>query len=60
MKLFAMRWFERDKEPQRFYLLPGMGGKARRRKELRNLRWSLAVALVVSGVLACALYLLSR
>ncbi|HCL91803.1 MAG TPA: hypothetical protein PLV05_06035 [Verrucomicrobiota bacterium] len=60
MKLFAMRWFERDKEPQRFYLLPGMGGKARRRKELRHLRWSLAVALVVSGVLACALYLLSR
>jgi hypothetical protein len=55
-----MRWFERDKERHRFYLLPGMGGRARRQKELHFLRWSLAAGLVVSAILACILYLISR
>ena len=55
-----MRWFERNKEPERFYLLPGMGGRARRRKEMRFLRWSLAAGLLVSAILACVLYLISR
>jgi hypothetical protein len=55
-----MLWFERDRERERFYLLPGMGGKARRRKELRYLRWSLAAGVVVSAALAAILYLLSR
>jgi hypothetical protein len=59
MKILPMRWLERDKERERFYLLPGMGGRARRRKEMRFLRWSLAAALVVSAILACILYLLS-
>ncbi len=60
MKLPQMLWFERDKERHRFYLLPGMGGKARRQKELRILRWSLAAGVVVSAILAVALYLMSR
>ncbi len=60
MKLPQMLWFERDKERHRFYLLPGMGGKARRQKELRFLRWSLAAGIVVSAILAVALYLMSR
>jgi hypothetical protein len=60
MKFFQMRWFERDKERERFYLLPGMGGRARRQKEMRFLRWSLAAGLLVSAVLACVLYLISR
>ena len=51
-----MLWFERDKERERFYLLPGMGGRARRRKELRYLLWSLAVALIASAVMAAILY----
>jgi hypothetical protein len=55
-----MLWFERDKEKHRFYLLPGMGGRARRQKEMRFLRWSIAAALVVSAALACVLYLISR
>jgi hypothetical protein len=55
-----MLWFERDKERPRFYLLPGMGGRARRRKELRFLRWSIAAGLLVSAILACILYLISR
>ena len=55
-----MAWFERDRERQRFYLLPGMGGRARRQKEMRFLRWSIAAALVVSAVVACLLYILSQ
>jgi hypothetical protein len=60
MKFAQMLWFERDKEKDRFYLLPGMGGRARREKELRFLWWSLAAGLVVSAVLATILYLISR
>jgi hypothetical protein len=60
MKIPQMLWFERDKERDRFYLLPGMGGRARRRKELRFLRWSIAAGLVVSGIVAIILYLISR
>ena len=55
-----MAWFERDKEQERFYLLPGMGGRARRRKELRFLRWSIAAGLLASAVVAVILYLISR
>ena len=53
-----MLWFERDKERERFYLLPGMGGRARRQKEQRFLRWSIAAGLVVSAILAAVLYFL--
>ena len=60
MKISPMLWFERDKERERFYLLPGMGGKARRQKELRFLRWSIAAGLLVSAILAVVLYLISR
>lgn len=52
--------FERDKEKQRFYLLPGMGGRARRRKEMMILRWSLAAGLLASAIVACFLYLISH
>ena len=55
-----MRWFERDRERERFYLLPGMGGRARRQKEMRYLRWAIAAGLVISAVMAVILYLLSR
>ena len=54
-----MLWFERNKEHQRFYLLPGMGGRARRRKELRFLRWSIAAGLLASAIVAGILYWLS-
>jgi hypothetical protein len=55
-----MLWFERDKEKQRFYLLPGMGGRALRAKHRRFLWWSIAFGLVVSAIVACVLYLISR
>ncbi len=60
MKISQMLWFERDRERERFYLLPGMGGRARRQKELRFLRWSIAAGLVVSAALAALLYFISR
>jgi hypothetical protein len=46
------------KERERFYLLPGMGGSALRRKRKLMLTWSIAAGLVVSGALAAVLYLL--
>jgi len=54
-----MLWFGKNKERQRFYLLPGMGGRARRQKEMRILRWAIAVGLLFSALMACALYFLS-
>jgi len=52
--------FERDRERDRFYLLPGMGGRARRQKEMRFLRWSIAAGVLVSAIVAGILYLISR
>jgi hypothetical protein len=55
-----MAWFERNKERQRFYLLPGQGGRAYRRKQKLFLQWSIAAGLLVSAILAGVLYLLYR
>ena len=47
-----------NKERERYYLLPGMGGSALRRKRKIILGWSVAAGLLVSVALAWALYLL--
>ncbi len=49
-----------DKEPERFYLLPGQGGRAARRKHLYFLKWSVIAALGMSAILALVMYLLNR
>ena len=49
-----------EKEPERFYLLPGMGGRAARRKHLYFLKWSIVAALGISAILALVMYLLNR
>ena len=49
-----------DKERERFYLLPGMGGREARRKHIRFLRWSALAALGMSAILAALMYLLNR
>jgi len=54
-----MALFARDKERERFYLLPGMGGRNLRRKRRIILQWSIVTGLFVSALLACVLYLLS-
>jgi hypothetical protein len=55
-----MAWFVRDKERDRFYLLPGMGGRALRRKRKVILQWSIVAGLFASAVVAWILYLISR
>lgn len=51
---------DRDKEKKRFYLLPGMGGRAYRRKQMTILKASLTVGIIVAGLLGLALYLIAR
>lgn len=48
------------KEGERFYLLPGQGGKAYRRKQMIILAWSVVVALIASAIFAGILYLVNR
>ena len=51
-----MAWLNRDKEKDRFYLLPGMGGKALRRKKMMMLAWAVAAGLIVSLSVAAGFY----
>jgi hypothetical protein len=55
-----MAWFARDKEKERFYLLPGMGGRNLRRKRTIILRWSIVAGLFTSAALAILLYFISK
>ena len=56
----VMALFVRDKEKERFYLLPGMGGKNLRRKRRKILQWSIIAGLFTSALLAFILYLISK
>ncbi|MFO1488191.1 MAG: hypothetical protein U1F65_06925 [Verrucomicrobiota bacterium] len=49
----------RNKETERFYLLPGMGGSAARRKHRRMLCWAIAAGILVSAALAGLMFLLN-
>jgi len=49
-----------DKETERYYLLPGMGGKLFRRKQIFFWKWSIVAALGISALLAALMYLLNR
>ncbi len=55
-----MFWFKRDIEKNRFYLLPGMGGRNLRRKRRVILKWSILVGTIVSAILACLMYVVNR
>ena len=55
-----MFWSKKDKEKNRFYLLPGMGGWNLRRKRRRIFRWSIVAGIIVSAVLAYLFYLVNR
>jgi hypothetical protein len=48
------------KEPERYYLFPGQGGRAARRKQMYFWKWSIIAGLGVSAILAAVLYLLNR
>ena len=51
---------EREKERERFYLLPGMGGRAYRQKQNFILKVSLSVGLLASVALAVMIYFLNH
>jgi hypothetical protein len=52
--------FKRNKETQRFYLLPGQGGAAYRRKQIYILKWSIFVGLLVSLILGALMFYLNK
>jgi hypothetical protein len=51
---------KRNKEAGRFYLLPGQGGQAYRRKQKFILKWSVVVGLLVAAILGVLMYWLNR
>jgi hypothetical protein len=52
--------FKRNKANERFYLLPGQGGAAFRRKQRVLLTWATIVGLMVAAVLVAVMYFLNR
>jgi hypothetical protein len=52
--------FKRNKETERFYLLPGQGGAAFRRKQKFILAWSIAVGLALAALLGALMYFLNK
>jgi len=52
--------FQRDKERERYYLLPGQGGRASRRKHRRILLWTIVFGVIVSAIFAGVLYLITN
>jgi hypothetical protein len=57
MRLFN---FKRNSETERFYLLPGQGGAAYRRKQRYLLLCSIVVGLILSGALGALMYYLNK
>lgn len=49
-----------NQEKERFYLLPGMGGRNYRRKQKVILKASIAVGILVSGIFAVVMYFVCR
>jgi hypothetical protein len=60
MALLALFGLNRNKKHERYYLLPGMGGRAVRKKKRFMLLWSVTAGLLTSAVLGIALYWMSR
>jgi hypothetical protein len=55
-----MFWQAKDKPKERYYLLPGMGGRAMRRKQRIMLQSGIAAGVIVSAIVGIVLYLISR
>jgi hypothetical protein len=52
--------FKQNKETERFYLLPGQGGHAFRRKQRRILICSIIVGLALAAFLVVLMYFLNK
>jgi len=50
----------KDKERERYYLLPGMSGRAWRQKLKSMVGWGLLAGVATSLVVAALLYLINR
>jgi len=51
---------KKDKPRERFYLLPGQGGRNYYRKQRVILGWAILVALICGALLAVVMWWLSR
>ena len=51
---------KKNKSRERFYLLPGQGGRSYFRKQRLILSWAIAVGLVFGGILAAVMWWLSK
>jgi ABC-type Fe3+ transport system permease subunit len=59
--IIGIMWgFEKDKERERYYLLPGQGGRSARRKHRRILLWSIVVGLFASAFFVGVIYLITN
>ena len=45
-----------NKRRERYYLLPGMGGRMMRQKQRTILKWSIVVSVIFSVLLALLMY----
>ena len=50
----------REKEKERYYLLPGQGGRAYRRKQKLIIIWSVVAALTFAVVMSIVMYFVNR
>jgi hypothetical protein len=54
-------FFGKKKRPrERFYLLPGQGGRNYHQKQRQILRWSVAAAVLFGTLLAAVMWFMSR
>jgi F0F1-type ATP synthase assembly protein I len=51
---------KKDKPRERFYLLPGQGGRNYHRKQQFIMRWTIAVALIFGVLVGVVMWWLSR
>ncbi|MGO8765947.1 MAG: hypothetical protein ACLQSR_12550 [Limisphaerales bacterium] len=51
---------KKHKDPERFYLLPGQGGKLYRKKQRWIIFWSLVAAGLVAGIIGTMMYFIDR
>lgn len=56
----AFNWFRRDPEKDRYYLLPGMGGRALRRKQRFILSWTAVAGVLVAAIVGALIYWLNK
>jgi hypothetical protein len=57
---FVVFGLTKHKPRERFYLLPGQGGRSYHQKQRRFLRWAIAVAVFTGTLVAITLWWLSR